>query len=144
MWRGAVGHCSKLVVVVRSVQLELASAHDSLANVGGVSRARSGAKLFIVHRGHIDMDVDAVKQRSGNLRHVALNHRRSAMALAAAVVEISAGTRVHRGSQHEAGRKGERHGGAGDANGAVFERLAHDFQDIAGELRKFVQKKTPL
>ena len=53
------------------------------------------AQLFVIHRKDVDMSVDAVHQRSGYLRDVALNHFRSARTVASAVVKISARTRVH-------------------------------------------------
>ena len=63
------------------------------------------------------------------------------MALARAVVEVSARTRIHGGGQHEARGKSERHGGAGDAYRAIFQRLAHNLEDVAGEFRQLVQKE---
>jgi hypothetical protein len=48
------------------------------------------------------MNVNAVHEWAGDLRHVALDHRRSALAVAGAVVMESAGARVHGGGQHEA------------------------------------------
>ena len=63
------------------------------------------------------------------------------MALARAVVEESAGAGIHRRRQHEARGKRQRHGGARDGDSAVFQRLAHDFQHVAGELRQFIEKE---
>jgi hypothetical protein len=40
------------------------------------------------------MNIDPVQQRPGNFRHAALDHRLSGMAIARAVVEISAWRRV--------------------------------------------------
>ena len=57
-----------------------------------------------------------------------------------AVVVEAAGAGVH-GGEHEAGGKGERTCGAGNADGAVFERLAHDFEDAAGEFRELVEEQ---
>ena len=37
--------------------------------------------------------------------------------------------------------KVRRHGGAGDGDGAVFERLAEDFEDVAGELGELVEEE---
>ena len=87
------------------------------------------------------MDVDAVEERAGDLGDVALDHGRGAHALARLVVEVAAGAGVHGGGEHEARGKAERHGGAGDGDGVVFERLAHDFEDVAGELGQFVEEE---
>ena len=53
----------------------------------------------------------------------------------------AAGARVHRGGQHEARRERERHGRAGDADRAVLERLAQNFENVAGKFREFVEKE---
>ena len=81
------------------------------------------------------MDIDAVEQWAGDLGDVALDHGRSAAALAGAVIEVAAGARIHGGGEHEAGGKAERHGGAGDGDGVILKRLAHDLKDVAGKLR---------
>src|ERR1700704_4407171 len=87
------------------------------------------------------MYVDAVEQWSRDFRNVALDHRLCAVAFAGAVVVKSAGTGIHRGGEHEARGKGQRHGGPRDADSTVLKRLAHDFKDVAREFRKFVEKQ---
>ena len=57
------------------------------------------------------------------------------------VVEVAAGAGVHGGGEHEAGGEGERHGGAGDGDVAVFERLAQDFENVAGEFGQLVEEE---
>ena len=63
------------------------------------------------------------------------------MAFARAVVEEAARAGIHGRGQHEARGKSQRHGGAGDADRAILQRLAHDFEHVAGEFREFVQKE---
>ena len=87
------------------------------------------------------MDVDAIEQRAGDFSHVALDHWRGAHALARLVIEVAAGAGIHGRGQHEARRKAERHRGAGDGDGVIFKRLAHDFEHIARKLRQLVKKK---
>ena len=87
------------------------------------------------------MDVDAVEQRAGDLGHVALDHGRRAHALARLVVEVAAGAGIHGRGQHEARGKAERHGGARDGDGVIFERLAHDFEHVAGKLGQLVEEE---
>ena len=77
----------------------------------------------------------------GDLGHVALNHGRSAHALAGFVVEEAAGAGVHGRGQHEARGKGERHGGARDGDGVVFKGLTQDLKDVARKLRQLVKKE---
>src|SRR5262249_46159237 len=75
---------------------------------------------------YVDVNVDAIKQRAGDLRDVTLDWRGRAFALAGRVIEIAARTRVHRRHEHEAGREGERHGSPANGHLLVFERLAED------------------
>src|SRR5712692_1679710 len=70
-----------------------------------------------------------------------LNHRGSAVALARGVAEIAAGTRVHGGSQHEAGGKGYGDRSARYRHGTILQRPAHYLQYIALKLRQFIQKE---
>src|SRR4029077_19993415 len=74
-------------------------------------------------------------------RDIALNLRRRTVALPGGVAEEPAGARVHRRRKHESSGKGDRSRGARNRGGAVFERLAHHFEDVALELRQFIEKK---
>ena len=121
--------------------LALPRGHDAGANLGRALGGRAAAQLLVLNGRHFDVDVDAVEQRAGDFGHVALDHGRGAHALARLVVEVAAGAWIHGGGQHEARRKGERHGGAGDGDGVVFERLAHDFEHVARKLRQLVEKE---
>src|SRR5579872_1974544 len=87
------------------------------------------------------MDVNAIQQRSRYLRHIALNDGRGALAFAGAVVEISTRAWIHGRREHEPRRKSKRHGGTSNANRTIFQRLTHDFQDVAGKFGKFVEEK---
>ena len=64
-----------------------------------------------------------------------------AVAFPGRMVVIAAGTRVHGGDQHEIGRIIDAISCSADCNFAVFEGLAHDFQDGALKFRQFVKKK---
>jgi len=55
-------------------------------------------------------------------------------------MKLPARTGVHGGGEHETGGEGERHEGAGDGDGAVFERLAEDLEHVAGGLGQFVEE----
>ena len=63
-----------------------------LAHRGGIFNGACAAELLVLHGGHFDVDIDAVDQRAGNFRNVALNLRWRAVALARRVAEKSAGT----------------------------------------------------
>ncbi len=85
--------------------LAVAGGHDAGANFGGAFGGGSAAQLLILNGGHLDMDIDAVEERAGDLGDVALDHGRGAHALARFVVEIAAGAGIHGGGEHEARRE---------------------------------------
>src|SRR5271166_713028 len=107
-----------------AVQLRVPGTDNTAANVGRTFRHDAAAQLAVVHRGHVDVDINAVEQRAGDLRNIALDHHRRAVALARAVAEVAAGTWIHGRHQHEARRETERHGGARDGYRAVLKRLS--------------------
>src|SRR2546423_14865120 len=55
----------------------------------------------------LEVDVDAVEQRTGHAREVALHAERAADTVMLRISEIAAGTGVHRGGEHEARGIGE-------------------------------------
>ena len=57
------------------------------------------------------------------------------------IVEKSAGARIHGGSQHKARGKSKGHGRAGDAHSPILQRLAHDFEHVAGKFWQFIEEK---
>jgi len=46
--------------------LALAGAHHAFADRGGVFGRAAAAQLLVLHRGHLDVNIDAVDQRAGN------------------------------------------------------------------------------
>ena len=119
---------------MESPSLDFARPQDAIAHARRALDIRVGAEFFVLHGRNLDMDVDAVEKRPRNLRDVALNLRRRAVALARRIAEESARARIHRRNQHESGRKtdGKRRAGYGDA--AVLQRLAQHFEHIALKL----------
>jgi len=87
------------------------------------------------------VDVDAIDEGAGDFCDVALNEGRSAVALAGLVVEVAAGAGVHGGGEHEGCGEGEGHRRAGNGDVAVFERLTHDFEDVAGKFGQLVEEE---
>src|SRR5690242_14050129 len=114
---------------------------DAGANGGGIFAGGWRAKLLVFHGGDFDVDINAVEKRAGNFGDVALDHGRSAVTFARGIAEIAARAGVHGGSEHEARRKGDGDGGAGNGDGAIFEGLAHDFENVALEFGEFVEKE---
>jgi len=81
-------------------------------------------QLVVLDAGHLDVNVDAVQQRPRDTLLVAADHAEGAGALVDRVAVIAAGAGVHRGDEHEIGRKREGAGGAGDGDDVIFHRLA--------------------
>ena len=104
-------------------KLPLARVHHSLQDLCRTFRLMRASHFLVVHGGNINVDVDAIEQRTGDLRNVALNHRRRAVALVRAIVVKTAGTRIHGSGKHKAGREREGHGSACDADSAFFRCL---------------------
>ena len=59
------------------------------------------------------------------------------------VRHFAVGRRICGGDQHERGRESHGAGGAGDGDVALFQRLAHGFQDAAFELGCSSRNRTP-
>ena len=126
---------------VETMALPVTSGEDACPDFGGSFSGRTATQFFVLNGRHLYMDIDAVEERAGDFSHVALNHRRRAHALAGFVVEVAAGAGVHGGGEHKSSREAERHGGARDRDGVIFKGLAHNLENIAGELGKFIKKK---
>src|SRR5579885_70092 len=124
-----------------ALQLALARLDDARADFRRTFSARTLPQFAVLHGGHVDVDIDAVEQRPGNFRDVALNHRRGTGALARRIVEEPARARVHRCGQHEAGGKRQRHGGTGDRHRSVFKWLAQHLQHVPRELGQLIEKE---
>jgi hypothetical protein len=99
------------------------------------------AQLLVIHRRDINMDVDAVEQRPGDLGDITLDHGLRAMTFARLVVEEPARTRIHGRGEHEARRKCQRHSGTCNRDVSVFQGLAHNFQNVARKFGKLIQEK---
>ena len=121
--------------------LLLTRGHHAPAYLSRAFGCRTAAQLFILDGRHLNVNVDAIEQRAGDLGHVALDHRRRTHALARLVVEVAAGAWVHGRGQHEARREAERHGGARNGDGVILKRLPHHLQHVAWKLRQFVEEQ---
>jgi len=104
-------------------ELDVARAQHAAAHAGGAFDFHVAAQFLVLHGRNLDVYVNAVQQRAGDFRDVALDLHRRAVAFALGISEESARTRIHSGGQHEARRKihGERSARDGDV--AVFKRL---------------------
>lgn len=90
------------------------------------------------------MKVEAVEQRAAHTGEIAGNSACAANTMLGRVAEISTGTGVHCGHQHNAARIRYRPLRAGNGHTAVLDRLAEDLHGAAGKFRKFVQEQDPI
>src|SRR5262245_49282036 len=77
-------------------------------------------KVLIGNGGYVDLNIDAIHERSGDFRHVTLNLRRRAETLPAEIMGKSAWTGIHRSDQDEGRWKCERHLRTCDGDSALL------------------------
>ena len=110
---------------------------------GGGAR-RGFGKLGEGDGGDLDVEVDPVEQRAGDLAQILFDLRRRAATRPTRVGSISARTWIHRGDQDEFGRERCAPERAADRDVAFLERLAEDFEGLAVELGQLVEKQHAL
>jgi hypothetical protein len=108
-------------VAVVAFELDFAGADNAAADADKAFDFRVAAQFFVIHEGNFDVNVNAVQQRAGIFRDVALDLDPGAVAFALGVSEKPARAGVHSGGQHEARRKIHGECSAGDGDVAVFE-----------------------
>jgi hypothetical protein len=108
---------------VVALRLPVTRVDHPLAHCRGIFRRGGRPQLLILYGGNLDVNVDPVEQRAGNLGDVTLNHRRSTVALARRVGKIAARTRIHGGCQHEARGESYRNCGARYRDGTILNWL---------------------
>ena len=112
----------------------------ALGNRGGGFACRA-LEFVQAGRRHLDVEIDAVEQRSRELAAVAVDVPGGTDALRAGISKMAATAGVAGGDQGEAGRKGEPGLSPDDGDDAVLERLAQRFQRVAPELGQFVEEQ---
>lgn len=117
--------------------LAMARDADLLAHDGGGCAARGVAELLERHGGGLDVDVDAIDERTAETREVTL-HRAAADLIRG---HIALGRGVHRRDEHEVRREAHGRVRSGDRDGLFFERLAERFENIARKLGEFVEEE---
>src|SRR6266478_5869710 len=128
-----------LFLAVKSFELSV-SRRDH-PDRSGIFRRRWRSQFLVFHGGNLNVNVNAVQQRSWNLRNVSLNHRRRAVALPRRVAKIAARARIHRRRQHEPRWKRHRNSRARNGHCPVLQRLPHHFQHIPLKFRQLIQKE---
>src|SRR5688572_21800816 len=102
------------VCSAKSLALEPPGPLHALANRGGCLTHLRRRHFIARQSGNFDLEVDAIEERTGDLREIASDLDRRARALATRVVEKPAWARIQRGRESEARRERHRLRGAGD------------------------------
>jgi hypothetical protein len=106
--------------------LAFARQRDTLGDFATALGRRRQDEVGRGHRRHLDMQVDAIEQRSGYAGLILGSAPRVGAAPAgkARLVGFAATARIHRRHQHEAGRISDAVIGTGDRDFSAFKRLA--------------------
>src|SRR5712692_9192486 len=129
------------VVLALAFELPSARPFDALPDLRRAFASACLHELVFAQRGHFDLDIDTIEQRSREPAAVARNLVGRAAALAAEMSQIPARARIHCADQLEARRILGLAGGARAGDAAGFERFAQRFEHPAVELRQLVQKQ---
>jgi hypothetical protein len=87
---------------------------------------RAAAKLLILNGRRLDMYIETVEERAGDLCNIPPDHRRRAETLARLVIKVAPkGTGSLTAASMKRSREAERHRGVGDGDSVVLQRLSH-------------------
>src|SRR5262249_23574819 len=107
------------VSFLKTLELDVTSLIDALANRLRRFPGVATGEILITYRRHFDLNVDAVEERAGDSRAIALDLQRRADAFFLRVGKKAARARVHRCDQHNSCGIVDRAQGAGDRDAAV-------------------------
>jgi hypothetical protein len=105
---------------LEALHLPLAGIHNARPNFRRAFATRTLPQFAVLHGRHVDVDIDAIEQRTGNLGDIPLDHGRRAGAIARWIVEKAARAGIHGRCQHKSRREGQRHSRTGNGDRAVF------------------------
>src|SRR2546423_15540900 len=92
-------------MVSKSRLLSMRRSGHPLTSCTGGSIRPSDRHITILDRGHFDVEIDPIEQRSGNTLPISLHLTRTAAALAFQIGEVTARTRIHRRHQYKFARE---------------------------------------
>ena len=114
---------------------------DAGANLGTSLRCRRQHEVGGGDSGNFDLQIDAVEQRAGDARLVALDATAPHAAGIAWLAGAAAAAGIHRGDELNAGWVGDAVIGPRDHGLAGLERLAQRIEHLRVELRQLVEKQ---
>ena len=110
---------------------------DRVAAFAGTPRG----EFVLGERRHLELEIDAIEQRTGDPAAVPRDLIGRAAAARARMSEIAARTRIHRGDELEHGRELRLPGRARHADLSGLERLAEHFEHVTIELGQLVEEQ---
>ena len=111
---------------------------------GGAGLATNALQFLEGDARHLHLQVDTVQQWAGDAAAVALHLFGTALAAAAGIAPVAAGTGVHGRHQLETGRELRLARGPGDEDVAGLQGFAQHLQHAAVELRQFIEEQHAL
>src|SRR5690606_25177781 len=115
--------------------LPLARGDHALAHLARAFDGTRARELAVGDRRHLDLHVEAIEQRAGDARSIALHGARRTRAGVRRVAGVAARARVHRADDLRAGGEDVRAGCARHHDRALLERLAQRLEARERELR---------
>src|SRR6266550_7216179 len=131
----------RLGIVSKSRLLPLARSGYPLTNCTGGFLRPLARHITVFNRGHFDVEIDPIEQRSGNTLPISLHMTRTAAALAFQIGEVTARTRIHRRHQYKFARESNAPGRSRNGNASVLQWLSHHFQSGTMKFRQLVKKE---
>src|SRR2546423_2885785 len=132
--RVAVYFCA----LTKTLLLKLPRTDSALADRIGIFLGAFAGDIAIFDRGHFNVQVDAIEQRTGNALPIPLHLKWAATAFSFEISEIAARTGIHRGNKHELRGKSDAACCTRHSDLRVFERLAHYFQSRSFKFRQLI------
>jgi hypothetical protein len=131
------------VALLRTCGSPIAGKGDAFGDFAAAFRGRRQDQIGRGHGGHLDVQVDAVEERTGDAALIVGGAAGIGAAPAgeAGLRGASAAARVHRRNQHEARRIGHAVIGARDRNLAGLQRLAQRVEGLRLEFRELVEEQ---
>ena len=137
--RGHLGVAVDAGLILKTALLQGASSDDALADgCTGFAWGLAG-HLVEINGLHLDLQVDAVKQRARDFAHVVAALVLVADALLGRMPVVPARAWIHRGHEHERCGILRAVFRPADTDNPVLQRLPHHFQHISIELRQLIQ-----
>ena len=127
--------------LLEALELDVTCVIHALANRFRRFPSVAAGKILVSYRRHFDLNVDAIEERAGDARAIALDLQRCADAFFLRIGKKTAGARIHRGDQHDGCGIVDRAECARDRDVAVFQGLPHDLEDVAPEFRQLVEEE---